>query len=306
MSRPYRGARAHRLAPFLALLVISGCTSPETPPAWKHHAFDAAPPHDAGRARRKKIVLPPPMMPPPRPAGEPRTPEDLSRLSQQAASGQPADQPGAPPIQRIDEFRLRVGQVFVDRKARKVEMPARVNMTEGILEYYAVGSNGKLHESVLELLPEPSHLHLALLLIGLEPTVWDPATVDQMPKAKTLGSPLELWVEWDADGEHHRARAESWLYNRGVKAAPTAQAWVFQGSTFWNNRYAADTDRSVIGLIPDSQTVINIVGDIGNPYRGDAQGYEVYTAKIPPKGTSVTVVIEPRAAEAPATPPPAP
>ncbi len=285
-----------RAAARLALLVaLAGCTKPETPPGWKDYQPDAAAPDAAATAgRRKKLKLPPPTPPPARPAGEPKSAADLNALSDQAAEGQPVDKPGAPPIQRIDQYRLRVGQVFVDRKQRRVDIPSRLNMVEGILEYYAVASNGKLHESVLEVLPEPSHIHLGLLLVGLETTVWDRSDPNKMPSITKAGSPLDLYVEWTHDGKTRRERAEYFLYNRKAKGAPPPQTWRFQGSVFWNNRYAADLDRSVVGLIPDEQTVVNIVGDIGNPYRGDDLGYEVYKEHVPPKGTPVTLVLQAR------------
>ena len=47
-------------------------------------------------------------------------------------------------------------------------------MLEGILEYYAVASDGKLHESLLEIAGEPSHLHLALILAGFEASEYGP------------------------------------------------------------------------------------------------------------------------------------
>src|SRR6266511_579597 len=75
----------------------------------------------------------------------------------------------APPAEKIGEHRYRIGQVTVDTAARTAQMPCRVNMQKGMIEYLAVASEGKLHESALRVDAEPLHLHLALLLLGLEP-----------------------------------------------------------------------------------------------------------------------------------------
>ncbi|MEZ4472164.1 MAG: YdjY domain-containing protein [bacterium] len=229
----------------------------------------------------------------PRPEGEPRGPEDLQKLSDAAAGGQPVDKPGAPPIERVDEFRVRIGKMLVDRQARTIQVPAKLNMTEGILEYYAVASNGKLHESVLELEGEPSHIHLGLILLGVEQIKYDYGDFRGPPKVVQPGGRLALWIKY-ADlksGKEKRIPAEEFLYNRAAKGPPKPLPWAFTGSNFWNNRYGADMDRSTIALIPDQVAVIGTTDDAGNPYRGEGLGFEVNTKVVPPKGTALTLEI---------------
>jgi hypothetical protein len=57
----------------------------------------------------------------------------------------------------------------VDTAQKRVRVPCRVNMSRGMIEYLAVATEGKRHESVLLVEAEPLHIHLALLLLGLEP-----------------------------------------------------------------------------------------------------------------------------------------
>lgn len=232
--------------------------------------------------------------PPPRPEGEPKSPEDMKKLSAAAEQGAPVQEPGAPPIERISETRLRVGRVLVDRAARRIELPAKVNMTAGILEYYAVSSNGKLHESVLELAIEPSHLHLGLILLGVEQIKVDYGDYKSPPVVINPGGRLKLSLEFvdPKTKQPTTLGAEQWLYSRKAKGAPKPLEWTFQGSTFWNNRYGADMDRSVIALIPDQIAVLGTTDSSGNPYQGDMLGFEVHTQVIPPKGTPVTLAIE--------------
>jgi hypothetical protein len=200
-----------------------------------------------------------------------------------------------PPIERIDDQRVKVGGILVDRLHKRVEIPSRVNLTKGILEYYMVASRGKLHESVLEMLAEPSHLHLALILAGFEPTRLgkkDPKT--NRKEVLFAGSMLRVYLRWYAP-ELQREQwlpASAWLFDRSQDAPPSTVTYVFKGSQFFKGKYIADLDRSVIGLIDDGSTVLHPTVDIGNPYQGDSLGYEVYTNAIPIKGTTVTVVIQ--------------
>lgn len=314
-------ARPTLLALALALAVAGlACTdgkSPFTPRPTDDAARpdaarpDAAPTpvNAAGVPRRPKIPMPDIPAPPPRPEGEPQSAEDLGRLSEAAGAGAPVDKPGAPPIKRLDAYRLRVGRVFVDRLNRFIEIPAKVNMTEGILEYYGVSSNGKLHESVLELDAEPSHIHLGLLLVGLDPREYskedDPYKV---PSIVREGGRIEMRVQY-VDPESREERdipAEDWLWDRNAAKAPPPQEWYFQGSAFWSGRYTADADRSVVSLIPDTTAVVVIGGDAGNPYRGEALGFEVNEEAIPPKDTPVKLALKVYGAEPGRVPEPKP
>jgi hypothetical protein len=246
------------------------------------------------RRKKKKLSEYKIPKPPPRPEGEPKNPADLKKISDAAAQGKPVAKPGAPPIERISETKLRVGRVLVDRAARRLELPAKVNMIEGILEYYGVSSNGKLHESVLELGIEPSHLHLGLILLGVEQIKFDYGDYKSPPKVVTPGGRLKLSVRF-VDPKTKKTRTvgvEKWLYSRKKKSSPKPMLWTFQGSTFWQNRYGADMDRSVIALIPDQIAVIGTTGGQGNPYQGDGLGFEVHKAVIPPKGTAVTLLVD--------------
>ena len=302
-----------RLAALLPLaLLLLACTEGRSPLAGPT-APDAGPAPDATRPpppkKRQKLPLPPMPEPPPRPEGEPQSPEDLARLSTAAGDGQPIAEPGAPPIQRLDAYRLRVGQVFVDRLDRFIEVPAKVNMKEGILEYQSVGSNGKLHESVLEIGAEPSHIHLGLLLIGLEPRQYSNETDPyKLPTITREGGRIELRVRYQdpATKTDHDIPAEAWLRDRKTGKAPPPQHWYFQGSMFWNGRYSADSDRSVVALIPDRIAVVVIGDDAGNPYQGDRLGYDVHTEAIPAIGTPARLVFKVHGAEPGKIPSPKP
>ena len=208
---------------------------------------------------------------------------------------QQGEQPTRPPIKRIDQDRAFVGDVLVNRKTRRVEVPAEVNMTKGILEYYGVGDEGKLHESILKINATPSHIHLAMILAGYEPSEYgapDPKSGGR--KIKKRGSLVRLYVRWRPEviDREQWVPAEAWLYERERDAPPAPSTYSFEGSMIDKDGYLADRFKSVIGLIDDATVVLANTNDQGNPYRGDKLGYEVYSSAIPPKGTKVTLVIK--------------
>ena len=133
-----------------------------------------------------------------------------------------------------------------------------------------------------------------MILLGVDPIKYDYGDYKSAPKVVNAGDRLKISVRF-VDPKTKKERTlniEKWLYSRKVKGAPKPLNWAFQGSTFWNNRYGADVDRSVISLIPDQSAVIGTTGNAGNPYQGDMEGYEVFKKVIPPKGTPVTLIIE--------------
>lgn len=201
----------------------------------------------------------------------------------------------APQIERLEGDRLKVGAVIIDRKTRRVEVPAEVNMTQGILEYYGVIENGKLHESVLKINATPSHIHLALILAGYEPTQYGKPDQEGNWTINKAGTLLRLYMKWRPSelAREQWVPASAWLFDRSLQRPPPSMTYIFSGSLINEQGYAADLDKSVIGLISDPTVVLSLAGNNeGNPYRGVQQGYEIYSSMIPSKGTSVTLVIQ--------------
>jgi len=288
-----------------ALGLAIGCTPTDDRPGGSRPRVvipDAGAQADAGaspgrRAKRPRIELPPPVPPQPRVHGAPTGDADIRRMRDAARAGTPDMRPGAIPIRKVDDKRIEVGAIRVDTAARRIEVPARINMSKGILEYIAVTANGKLHESVLEMQAVPSHLHMAMLLLDLEPNEY----VSVKPQGRRIskaGARVRMFVERPSTkaGKVERVPVESLLWNRKTKRPGKPAEWAFMGSIFWEASYSADSARSVIGLVPDDTCVIGATEDVGNPYRGEGLGFEVNTRDIPAVGTPVTLVIEPVAA----------
>lgn len=222
--------------------------------------------------------------------GAPRSAEDLKNAKVAAEDGKAIKKKGAAPIKKLDAYRLKIGDVLVDRLNKQLKIPCKVNMDEGILEYYACGTGGKLHESALECMIQPSHLHVGALLLGLEPAqiLRDP-TNKQPDKITREGGTVRLFVELK---DQEKIPAETWLYDRKSNGSPAQKEWHFLGSKFWSKQYSADGTLSIIGLVPDDSVIFESKNFTGNPYQGGDLGYEVNKKTIPKKGTPLTLILE--------------
>ena len=225
----------------------------------------------------------------------------LGGVSLAAQDASPAPSAVPPPV--------HLGKVQVDAQKRRVSFPAMFNMTEGMLEYVLVGSQGKTHESLLRTEVEPAQLHAAMLLLGVKtgerhpgdppPSAIDADYLRTAPALK--GDPITILLRWDADGKTTMCRAEECIYNLETKAAATPGDWTYNGSMFDENQFLAQQEKSFVALVTDPAALAN------NPRPGhdNDQVWSVAKEKVPAKDTPVEVILEIKpatAAAATATP----
>jgi hypothetical protein len=198
-------------------------------------------------------------------------------------------------VKRVGPGLYEIGTVTLDLNVEQAKVPGRINMTRGIIEYLAVvDGRGKLHESVLALNVQPSMLQLALILMGLEAGEWAPPEpgTRRPPTFVTKGDPLVLFVEWEKDGKTERMAADTLVFNRETQQPLKGNRWNFTGSFFGSRGFAADVTGSIIATFFDYRAVLNVSQQVGNPYRGQNQGYEVNTSAVPPVDTPIRLVFE--------------
>jgi hypothetical protein len=199
-----------------------------------------------------------------------------------------APPPTRPPLpagaERISENIYRIGRVIVDLKARSVSCEAKVNMQRGLVEYLAVATRGKLHESVLEVDAEPLHLQLGLIMLGLEPQGGLRFQGDtRVPK----GPPVDIWVSWEQGAKEVRVPAEHLVWEIDKKRTMEPGPWVFSGSMITARGFAADRERSLIATYRDPVAIINNRLTTGS----DDTVYEANERVVPRPGTRVQLVI---------------
>lgn len=186
-------------------------------------------------------------------------------------------------IKRIGPGQFRIGDVTFDKRSREVAFPCKVNLRDILIEYAIVGKIGKLHESLLVTEVSPTHIHLAMLLLG---------TKDMRPKSRKRqmphGQPIDILISWQENGTKKSGRIEDWIIVEKGKQPINKGMWVYSGARIDNGYFTANTHESIVAIILDIDALAN------NPRTGNKND-EIWfpnEAQIPPIGTQVQVTFK--------------
>jgi hypothetical protein len=217
------------------------------------------------------------------------------------AGGAAVAQDAAPvEMQEISPGVFQLGKLRLDKKARSVSFPGRVNMDKDFVEYVLVTMQGALHESLLSSEVQPSDLHFAMLLIGakgaglLAPAPGDapPGQIDAeylrtAPRLK--GDNLTFAVKWKAkDGSEQTAPIEDWLMHPAAPRTVPHGPWIYTGSMFGQEGgFLAQQQGTFASVVTNPAALIN------NPRPGnnDDKVWAVNDKKVPPIDTPVEIVL---------------
>jgi hypothetical protein len=187
---------------------------------------------------------------------------------------QPTPQPPKPKpsVQKLGPTKYRIGQVEVDTEKREVVTPATINDVT-VLEFVANTAGGfKAYESALTVHTDAISYNAALLLIGLDPSRAKVPTMHFDPKPP-VGDPVEVLVEWTAGAGTKRVAIEDLLFDRRTNTTLPNGAWVYTGSTFYDDgqgqgkKFLAEMDGVLIGFVHSPAPLIE------NPREGAVNGY---------------------------------
>ncbi len=195
-----------------------------------------------------------------------------------------------PEAQKITDNVYRIGQVILDTKAKTVTCEGKVNMRSGAIDYLAVASKGKLHESVLELDAEPIHLNVALLLLGLKAGENLREHGDPTPPK---GDRVDILVSWEESGKRREVCIEELAWEFERKRPMERTSFAFTGGRVLDGKFTPTVERSLIAVYSDADTLLN------NPLptRLNHDAYSVNEKLTPKVGTKVRVVFKPAAKE---------
>ena len=215
----------------------------------------------------------------------------------QQPPGLPEAKPPAPPtIREVSPGIFQVGGVKLEKAARRVSFPAKLNMTNGPLEYLLVTTAGKTHESVLTTDIEPQHLQVAMLLLGAKgmPAAaltnapsGGPITQGAMRNPPLPGEAVLIEVTWTQGGKPQRRRLEELVFNKRAKEPMTKGEFTFTGSRLWQGKFIAQTEGSLIALVTDPDAVFNNP----RPNRDAEDMWVVRDELVPPQATVLEVSI---------------
>jgi hypothetical protein len=183
----------------------------------------------------------------------------------------------------------KLPHLTVDAKARTVRVDCEAVAADYPLEFLAVVTGTNEYEAVVRSDVKPSDLHLALLLIGLkpgEPVHYSEATKAWLPPS---GPPVDVWFEYVKDGKPQRVPAYRWMRDLHTKKEAKPFTWCFTGSRTFDGVYAADQTGSLIGVINNENSVLDVAALRGRAL--EARDYERNGDLIPPTGTPVAMIL---------------
>jgi hypothetical protein len=173
------------------------------------------------------------------------------------------------------------------------------------LELIACTPDTREHESLVVTRARPSHLHAALLAIGVkpgEPGSWKVEN-KKLIALPPRGDALDVRVAYQiADGSEIERPICEWVIAAGTHSAfqprdASAPRWLFAGSLFVKRRggevYDADGSGTVIGLTTFGSEVVAWPDTISPEAEIDEPEWIADPKKVPAAGTAVIVRIRP-------------
>lgn len=200
------------------------------------------------------------------------------------------------PIRQIGPGLFAIGQIILNQSNQTVTVPATVNLRAGALEYVLVTDSGKIHESLLRTSVAPYHLQLALLLAGLSPlAATDAIAASAQPpsgvhRPVTPSAELTIEVTWTIKRRTRSYPVGRFVQDRRARKAIGAGSWIFTGSRFRDDGFAAQADGSLITLIDDADAIVGSQ----LPHADDDDNWLAIGEKLPPMDSPVNLILRPR------------
>jgi hypothetical protein len=203
-----------------------------------------------------------------------------------------ADEAAKPDASKMPHMRVDVKnkQVWVECQALNPQMP---------LEFFCCMTGTAEHEAVLRSEVRPQHLHLGLLMLGLQPG--EPVHYSKAADKWLAphGPPLQISCEWDdKDGKKVHVPAYRMMRNVKNKKDMPAMTWIFAGSRVMEDgKYAADTTGYIVSVVNFDYTVIDIPELASSA--NETLEWEYNPTLVPEKGHKIWMIIEPAGKDTP-------
>jgi len=180
------------------------------------------------------------------------------------------------PLFAADNPVKELKNITIDTVKKEIRIQCKLAIDKGILEWFLVDQKGQTYESVFKMTEnKPSELHFGLLLLGFNPVAYNEyaALLNNSEAVKILkekNSLLQLEIR-----QKDKVIALDQLLKNREAAKKEPLYWVFTGSFFTDkNVYAADQSQIFISIWPETTSVISLLSNAGNPYRGN-NGFEI-------------------------------
>lgn len=224
----------------------------------------------------------------------------LLALASLGCEGDPAAQADNGPrkaTQTAGTTRKEIGRnVYFETRGeqRLVVIQSEVVLREGQLEGLLCRKATKEHEYILAGDFDARHVHAALLVARAKPG----SPVQFEPKYRPAhGSTIQITLRYEAKGKLVNVPAQQWIRNAKDKKGLDTN-WVFGGSKFVTDPENKDRPPAYLANYGDVICVCNMDDamldlPVVSPKSLEDRVWEAHTERIPPRGTKVTVILEP-------------
>lgn len=209
---------------------------------------------------------------------------------------EPPKPAGRPVVREVSPGVYKVAEdITLEAKARRIRFPAKVNMREGLVEFFCVTEMGKIHEAVLSTRVVPSHLHVAVLLMAGKGEIPEPTSAEEsapLPK----GCDVDVSVSWkDQEGMPVSSPAARLITHLERKKSPPDETWAYTSSRILQGRFLGDQSGDVVAIMESVDALINI----RDADRANDEVWGPNTERLPEVGTpvEVTITLPPRPSE---------
>jgi len=197
---------------------------------------------------------------------------------------------GKPAVEDLGQGKYRIGDIEVDKPRRLITVPGVMLPYEDgkAIEFLATTRHGyKSYESVLMLEANAFEFNLACILIGLDSKQSVSPEYHFDPKP-VKGDPVSIRISWENRSGKHDYDAVELLKTGNAKPAATS-VWSYTGSMFMEgDRYLAQMDGVLIGLVHDPASIIEHRDGLG---LGRLGAVTVNPDKAPDSGQAVKLSI---------------
>ncbi len=203
----------------------------------------------------------------------------------------PATTPATLPAQGLPH-------ISIDRQHRTIDLEATVVLREAKwLELLACSPKSREHESILTVPARPSHIHVALLMLGLEAgspmRSW--LEGDEAKWSPPHGPKVRITILYEESGKRVEVPANEWIINQNTHEPMKGNIWLFAGSAIGEVEgekvYYADLNGTVVSLVNFGDDLLSRDTTMTND--DDNSTWGTRTEKIPPVGTKVTLRLTP-------------
>lgn len=204
-----------------------------------------------------------------------------------------------PPVEKLTNGMLRIGEITADPKTREIRIPTKVNLDDELLEFVLVHQDGKIHESLLTTTASPLHLNLAfkLLRYTASPELYviqheagvSSGEFPMVPEETKSAARIVIEVVWKEGERIRKVSVNDWIQHSVKGSAMPPGPWVYGGSSVYEGTYLPESTGDMIAIFLSKSSIINYPGNDNH----DDTVWWPFPKRVPEPGTDVTLLISP-------------